>query len=127
MVVVPVVAPIVIPVPAPAKLTVVAVALTKLNVVALVVISPPSTFTSPSTSNALLTFVVPVAAPICDDGVALLCGHIHWWQYGAAALKNGLFGGFAVSEGSPHGEYQHDAEYAEQDFLLRSEVASKFE
>ena len=62
--VVPVAAPISNVVAAFAKFTVVAVALIKLNVVALVVISPPSTFKSRSTSKLLLTFVVPVAAPI---------------------------------------------------------------
>jgi len=63
IVVVPVTAPIVIVVPSPAKLTTVAVVFNKLNVVALVVKSPPSILTSPSTSKLLLTLVVPVAAP----------------------------------------------------------------
>ena len=48
---------------APPTLSVVAVVFTKLNVVWLVVKSPPSTLTSPSTSKLLLTLVVPEAAP----------------------------------------------------------------
>ena len=62
--VVPVAAPISIEVAAPAKFTVVALALAKLNVEVDTVKSPPSILTSPSTSRLLLTFVVPVAAPI---------------------------------------------------------------
>ena len=62
--VVPVVAPISIAVPAPKALTVVAVVLARLNVAVETVKSPPSIFTSPSTSKLLLTFVVPVEAPI---------------------------------------------------------------
>ena len=46
-------------------LSVVAVVLTRLNVVAAVVISPPSTFKSPSKSNtSLATVIVPPAAPM---------------------------------------------------------------
>ena len=62
--VVPVAAPISSAVAAFAKLTVVALALIRLNVVALVVMSPPSTFRSRSISTLLLMLVVPVAAPI---------------------------------------------------------------
>ena len=64
MLVVPVAAPISNVVAAFAKFTVVALALIRLNDVALVVMSPPSTFRSKSTSKLLLTLVVPVAAPI---------------------------------------------------------------
>ena len=62
--VVPVAAPISKVVAAPAKLTVVAVVFTRLKVVVETVKSPPSIFTSPSTSKSLLILVVPVAAPI---------------------------------------------------------------
>jgi len=62
--VVPVAAPISIVVPAPAKFTVVALAFARLNVDVETVKSPPSIFTSPSTSRLLLTLVVPVAEPI---------------------------------------------------------------
>ena len=62
--VVPVAEPISIVVAAPNALTVVAVVFSKLNVVTLVLISPPSTFRSPSISTLLCTVVVPVAAPI---------------------------------------------------------------
>ena len=48
----------------PAKLTVVALAFIRLNVVAVVVRSPPRTAKSKSTVKLLLTLVVPVAAPI---------------------------------------------------------------
>ena len=64
IVVVPVTAPIVIAVPAPNKLPVVAVVLIRLNVVWLVVISPPRTSRSKSTCKLLFTSVVPVTAPI---------------------------------------------------------------
>ena len=62
--VVPVAAPISRVVAAPAKFTVVAVAFNRLNVVWLVVMSPPLTSRSRSTTRLLLTLVVPVAAPI---------------------------------------------------------------
>ena len=61
--VVPLAAPINISVAAPPMFSVVAVVLIRLNVAALVVISPPSTFKSRSTSRLFLTLVVPVAAP----------------------------------------------------------------
>ena len=66
IVVVPVVEPIPIVVAAPAKLTVVAVAFTKLKVPAVVVVmSPPLTAKSPSrTTLAFLIVAVPLAAPI---------------------------------------------------------------
>ena len=60
----PVAAPILISVAAPNAFIVVEVSLIKLNVLAFVVISPPSIFKSKSTSNALCIVVVPVAAPI---------------------------------------------------------------
>ena len=60
----PVVAPAVTVVAAPPILSVVAVALTRLNIAAPVVMSPPSTFRSRSISTLLCTVVVPVAAPI---------------------------------------------------------------
>ena len=62
--VVPVAAPISIAVAALKALTVVAFAVARLNVVVETVRSPPSIFTSPSTSRLLFTLVVPVAAPI---------------------------------------------------------------
>ena len=61
---VPVAAPIPSAVAAPAKFIVVAVVLARLNELVDTVKSPPSMFTSPSTSKLLLIFVVPVAAPI---------------------------------------------------------------
>ena len=60
----PVVAPAVTVVAAPPTLSVVAVVLIRLKVAAFVVISPPSTLTSRSTSKLLCIVVVPVAAPI---------------------------------------------------------------
>ena len=63
-VVVPVAAPMFIAVPAEPKLIVLAADVSKLNVLWLVVKSPPSILTSPSTSKLLLMLVVPVAAPI---------------------------------------------------------------
>ena len=63
-VIVPPEAPILMVAAAPNALTVVAVELARLKVVVDTVRSPPSIFTSPSTSRSLLTLVVPVAAPI---------------------------------------------------------------
>ena len=59
MFVVPVAAPILTAVPAPARLTVVAVPFTKLNVVAVVVKSPPLTATSPVTFKFVPMLTVP--------------------------------------------------------------------
>ena len=62
--VVPVAAPMSTAVAAPNAFTVVAFVFNKLNVVWFVVISPPSTFKSRSTSKLLLILVVPVDAPM---------------------------------------------------------------
>ena len=69
IVVVPVVEPIVIAVPAPAKFTVVALALIKLNVEAVVVMSPPLTARSPSIAKLrpmLRFFSIPTPPSITN-------------------------------------------------------------